>query len=318
MRIAARSSALTTAICLVITILAACTDPSRVSGPRSEPPTVGVMPSKQGPTNSRILYMRGDAIFGGPADIYSMDDDGNDVIQLTFGAGSEFDPAWAPDGKRVLYASNADGPLAIYMMNPDGSGVTRLTTPTAEQFDRDPHALGKRIVFMRFDAADLYQSRWVVNDDGSNLTRLTRGAAARQPAPSPGGKLVAFIRDDDVWVVDVETGALTNLTGTVNRLELMPAWSPSGKQIAFVLEELANQDLYIMNADGTEVTRLTDSQTYMEFAPRWSPDGKRIAFTANYGEAFAVWSMFVDGTGLNNLSQSHTPYVDELPWAWAR
>src|SRR5678815_269905 len=142
------------------------------------------------------------------------------------------DRAWAPDGKRIVYTSDADGRRSIYVMNPDGSGVTRITNPTDVQADRHPQALGKRIVFTRSDAVDTYPSLWVMNDDGSDLARLTRGANALFPAPSPGGKRVAFIRSNDVWVIDVETGAVTNLTATVEGFEVMPAWSPSGKQIA--------------------------------------------------------------------------------------
>ena len=319
MRIDSPPPARGTSAGLLIVALVACTDASRISAPHREPPIVSASPAKQGPTNSRILYLRGDPVSGGPTDIYSMDDDGGNVVQLTFTDAIELDAAWAPDGRRVMYTSDADGRRAIYVRNPDELGATRITYPTDVQTDRHPQALGKRIVFTRFDAADNYPSLWVMNDDGRELTRLTRGAEAHSPAPSPGGKRVAFIRSNDVWVVDVETGAVNNLTMTAEGFELMPAWSPSGKQIAFAREVVGgNQDIFVMNADGTEVAPLTDTPGYLEFAPRWAPDSKRIAFAANYAGSFGVWSMFADATGLSNLSQSHTPYVDELPGAWAR
>lgn len=315
MRPAPSSMAHGASVCLAILLLAACTDSARISAPARHPDVPRALASKQSPTGGRILYTRGFV-----NDLYSMDDDGTNVIQLTATDGAEVDPAWAPDGKRIIYAGvGDDNTVAIYIMNADGSGVTRLTNPGPGQFDRSPQALGKRIVFHRSDGVDAYGSIWTMNDDGTDLTRLTFGSDAIQPAPSPGGKLLAFIRNGDVYVLDIETGATMNLTNTDVDVELFPSWSPNGKQIAFTREEPGgNQDLYVMNPDGTGVTRLTNTAADLEFNPRWSPDSKRIAFASTYAAFFSIWVMYADGTGLNNLSVSHTPATDEVVGAWAR
>ena len=39
--------------------------------------------------------------------------------------------------------------------------------------------------------------------------------------------------------------------------DVLPAWSPDGKKIAFVSGRDGNNEIYVMNADGTGVTRLT-------------------------------------------------------------
>lgn len=56
-------------------------------------------------------------------------------------------PAFSPDGKRIVFVSQADGNAEIYLMNSDGSGLLRLTRNTAEdttpQFSKD----GKKIIF---------------------------------------------------------------------------------------------------------------------------------------------------------------------------
>src|SRR3954453_13856839 len=58
----------------------------------------------------------------GDYDIYSMDPDGSDVVQLTNSPGTDISPAISPDGTRIAY----DRPSAVeeydtWLMNADGS-----------------------------------------------------------------------------------------------------------------------------------------------------------------------------------------------------
>ena len=163
-------------ICAIVLLLAACTDPAQVLAPPHDArPAPDAAASKQSSTSGRILYAR-QGVLTINSDIYSMDDDGNNVIQLTATTEFEIDPSWAPDGKRVIYASAPFGTFdyAICIMNADGTGNTRLTNPTSDQFDLQPQALGKRIVFRRFDPST-GAVFWTMNEDGSDLTQLTSG-----------------------------------------------------------------------------------------------------------------------------------------------
>jgi Tol biopolymer transport system component len=62
--------------------------------------------------------------------------------------GSDIDPAWSPDGKRIAFASNRDGAYEIYVMNADGGNRRRLTrTPRRKSSDSpDWSPDGRRIV----------------------------------------------------------------------------------------------------------------------------------------------------------------------------
>ncbi len=252
-----------------------------------------------------------------------MDDDGTNVTRLTLNLASDVDPTWAPDGKRVFFASDRieRATYAIYVMNADGSATAQLSQPSPTQSDREPQALGKRIVFVRLDLAIDRLSIWVMNADGSDLTPLTNGSFDTHPAPSPTGKLVAFVRARDIHVLDVETGEIRNLTNTPDIDETMPAWSPGGKQIAFARSDPAvstHTDLYVMNVDGSGSVPVTNTPNDDEASPRWSPDGRRIAFSANYGGFYGVWTIGADGSALNDLSLTHTPLEAERVGAWAR
>ena len=75
--------------------------------------------------------------------------------------------------------------------------------------------------------------------------------------------------------------------------EESPAFSPDGKQLAFVWDggEGENQDVYIKLLDAGEPLRLTSNAAY-DRSPAWSPDGKYLAF---------IRSRQKEGAGLSDV-----------------
>ncbi|MBA2305978.1 MAG: PD40 domain-containing protein [Acidobacteria bacterium] len=84
-------------------------------------------------------------------ELFVMDRDGANVRQVTKLGGANFAPSWHPDGKRLIFASNAADPKGrnfdLYLVNLDGTGVERVTFN--ETFDGFPMFSpdGKRLVF---------------------------------------------------------------------------------------------------------------------------------------------------------------------------
>jgi len=56
-----------------------------------------------------------------------------------------------------------------------------------------------------------------------------------------------------------------------------PAWSPDGRQLAFVRYTDGKPQIFILSFDGGEPTQLTRFR-YGASSPKWSPDGKEILF----------------------------------------
>ena len=54
--------------------------------------------------------------------------------------------------------------------------------------------------------------------------------------------------------------------------DFAPAWSPDGKQIAFLSFLDGPRNVYVINADGTGMHRVSPSSG-KQFAPAWQPLG---------------------------------------------
>jgi len=84
-------------------------------------------------------------------EIFVMDRDGSNLRQVTHSGGANFAPAWTPDGKRIIFASNSRDPRGrdfdIYLVNLDGTGLEQVTFN--DSFDGFPMFSpdGKKLAF---------------------------------------------------------------------------------------------------------------------------------------------------------------------------
>lgn len=84
-------------------------------------------------------------------EIYVMNADGSNVVQVTKNGKANFAPYMHPDNEHILFASNKDDPRGrnfdIYLIKADGTGEERVTNnPTFDGFPMWSHD-GKKLVF---------------------------------------------------------------------------------------------------------------------------------------------------------------------------
>ena len=174
-------------------------------------------------------------------------------------------PDFAPDGKRIVFASNTakEGSQEIYIADINGRGMERLTfTGGTNAEPKVNPKTGNEIVFVagRGSMPQIYK----MNMSGADSQRLTDGEGeAVNPAWNPNGQLIAFAwtkgfapGNRNIFVMDVATRQITQLTHGAG-LNENPAWAPDGVHLAFSSTREGGQQIWTMLADGTQLRKLT-------------------------------------------------------------
>lgn len=194
--------------------------------------TTGAGSPAWSPDGQQIAFVRESRIF--LADLRS----GN--IRLMAGLpGLAFYPAWSPDGTRIAFVSMGELTWDIFTVEISSGRVHQLTwAPDSKTASQGPawSPDGARIAFDRIQDGDF--EIYVMNADGTNIVRLTRG----------GG------------------------------VDARPAWSPDARSLVFhstrdrpinaPADDRRYLEIYTMRADGTDVSRVTVNE-YFDAHPDW-------------------------------------------------
>ena len=161
---------------------------------------------------------------------------------LTADGGQNVQPAWSPDGTQMAYHSNTSG--GIWVM-PARGGVARQVAAEGSRPAWSPD--GRRIAYQSDEHVDVTPSAfgasagstiWVVNPDGTGARAMTSNARPlgghASPAWTPDGRFIGFTvfdggRENGAWLVDTDTGLVTQLESGVRVYEL--AFAPDGRSI---------------------------------------------------------------------------------------
>ncbi len=199
------------------------------------------------------------------------------------------EPGWSPDSRRLAFAANdrgANGQLYVFDLD---TRSLRQVTSFASGLATDIRGIvpfwspdGTRIAFSAESHPAGGTANWdiyLVNADGSGLTRLTASAANEYVLGwSPDSTRLLFSSDRDrermqLFVIGVDGSGETRLADGDGA-----AWSPDGRWIAFVSNDPERQ-LFLVPADrSAPPRRLTTIDSL--YGPIWSADGRWISVSA--------------------------------------
>ncbi len=171
--------------------------------------------------------------------------------EIVRSTGVNLAPALSPDGRYLVFLSDADGySVDVFVANSRSGQVERKLLSTAT----DPHS--DSLQFINSAGA------WSPTGDRFALATVRRGRPAITIFAMPQGDV---LHEYDVATLDqIYT----------------PTWAPDGDQLAFTGMRGGFSDLYVMSLpDGT--TKPLTSDPFSDLQPTWSPDGKHLAFSTD-------------------------------------
>ena len=243
--------------------------------------------------------------------VWLLDRAGGEAVKITEIKGGVSDHLWSPDSKRlVLVVEDRDPSLR----DPDDP-ANEKKTPQPIVVDRyrfkadgDGFLRGERSHLYLFDLAT------------RKAEILTPGAFEEEsPSWSPDGTRIAFIRkhgdgdvdkmpNHDLFVVDARAGAQARrLTTTTAQESGQPAWSPDGREIAYLLGDEVKYSAYdqfklmVIPATGGEARNVTRSLDRPVSSGVWAPDGSGLFFTITDDRAVHVGKVPASGGAVQRL-----------------
>ncbi len=227
--------------------------------------------------------------FGGQAqDIWTYDFKTGASRQITHWKGADVWPMWHGDTIYFTSDRGAKGVQNLWSYSLSRNHFHQLTH--FDTYDIDSPTLGNDGIALS-DGGDLYVYTFGDHQLHRIDVRVPMNGKATQPhwadashaiqgaGIAPSGKLAVFSARGALFTVPAKHGSTRTLTHDPAADERDPAWSPDGKQIAYIRATGRSDEIALRSATGGAPRLLTHHSKRSYQGPlTWSPDGKWLTY----------------------------------------
>jgi Tol biopolymer transport system component len=207
-------------------------------------------------------------------------------LSLTQGNGRDRQPAYSPDGRRIVFSSNRSGNLDVWIMDIESGELRQVTDDDADDWDPAFSADGEELIWSSNRGGHL--EIWMANIDGSSARQVSQdGEDAENPTQTADGEWIVYGSANPahvgIWKVRPRDGEAVRLTEGAH---ILPEVSPDGSFAAYfdTRGQLAQGRLRVVDLESGEEVFSTDIDFGVIHAQiqvgrsRWMPDGSAIVF----------------------------------------
>ncbi|MCX7956452.1 MAG: Tol-Pal system beta propeller repeat protein TolB [Endomicrobia bacterium] len=261
---------------------------------------VRLFTGEYGISTTQIFFI-GD--FSGYKEVYKIDYDGYNLIQLTNDKSINIYPRVSPDGTQVTYTTYKYGNPDLYIMDIDGKDKQPLSTHQGLNVTANWSYDGEKLI-VTMTRAKHSPNLFILDIKSKILKRLTYGDIVDVSGFfSPNGREIVFISNrggfPQMYISSLEGSSLRQLPTA--GYTSSPMWSPKGDRIVFAMETSRGMfDIFCYDISKAEYYRLTYGDGSNE-SPFFSPDGRFIVFVSNRNKKWELYTMFLDGSNQRRI-----------------
>ncbi len=241
-------------------------------------------------------YHQGRIVFTYLADIWTADENGQNVQRITAHKARDVYPRFSPDGRWIAFSSDREGNLDLFIISTEGGTAKQLTFHSADDTLLDWSPDSRSLLFASNRGEDFMSRLYTVSVDGG-MERSAGTDMGVYASYSPDGRRVALNRksqaywrkfyrgsfQSDVTVMDTASKKFTDLTD----FEGMDSWPMWGRDshVYFVSDRDPNgqTNIWRVSEQGGKAERVTSFKSGDVRWPSMSTDGKTIVFEHDFG-----------------------------------
>jgi tricorn protease len=248
-------------------------------------------------------YHNGRVVFTYLGDIWTADDNGQNVQRLTVNRARDVYGRFSPDGKWIAFSSDRNGNLDVFLIPAGGGQVKQLTTHSGDDTVLGWSADSRAVLFSANRGEDFMPQLYLVSTEGGMPWKAGTDMGV-QASYSPDGQRLAYNQksqvywrkyyrgsyQSDIMVLDVAAKKFTQLTD-FDGLDSWPMWGRDG-YIYFVSDRDGGglTNIFRVSENGGKADRVTSFKSGDVRWPAISSDGKVIVFEHDFG----IWKLDVN------------------------